>query len=1399
MKQLPATEKTPGSTSAPDQDLIVVGIGASAGGIKALKSFFSAMPPDPGMAFVVVLHLSPEHESNLDAILQGETSMPVIQVNELVPVKPNEVYVIPPNKRLALVDGVIRLSPAEKRTGPRVVIDYFFRTLAEAYAQNAVCLILSGTGSDGSLGLKYVKQRNGFAIAQEPDDAEYDAMPRSAIATNLVDWILPVQEMPTKLIRFKESSERLRLTEAEEKRPTLEVTGGEELREILTLIRVRTGHDFSNYKHPTLLRRIARHVQIHELEDIGSYLKLLRENPLEMQSLLKNLLINVTNFFRDKDAWLALEKEVLPELFVGKTGRDSVRVWSVGAASGEEAYSLAMLLAEHAEQLTDPPKLQIFASDVDEDAIAEARERRYPVTIEADVSPERLRRFFLKENDCYQVRKDLRELILFVPHNVLSDPPFSRLDLVLCRNLLIYLNRETQDKVLQIFHFALKPNGYLFLGNAESAEGQNTLFAPVDKKHRIYSRRAAQISGTIPMLPLRGNWKIKIPESHRTHERERTYSYGEVHYKLVEEYAPPSVLVNEDFDIVHLSESAGPFLRYPGGEPTNSLLKAIHPDLVADLRAALFTTQHEGRASEFPNIRLELEGEEVLVNLIVRPVEIAEAGRDFLLVIIEEANDAKPSPPTTGESIVHLDKDVALETVIRRLEEDLRRTKERLRTTIEQHETSTEELKASNEELQAINEELRSASEELETSKEELQSVNEELTTVNHELKDKIDETGRINSDLQNLMASTDIGTIFLDRALNIKRFTPQVQELFNIIPGDVGRPLDHVTHKLDYGALSADAMSVLRTLKPVERELDASDNNIYIVRVLPYRTIDDKIEGVVMTFVNISDRKRAGAALRELNAWLAGQKEAFHAAVKGAPLEASLDALRTTVINQMGEDVRCAFYVRDTSGTMLHHVAGMPESYARAVDGFRVAEDSLSCGLSAHRGRPVITADVEEDPRWKDWLWLARENDFRGVWSFPLETTKGQTLGTLAMYFHAPREITPRDYEFADVITRTAAIIILRNRENEEFAQTGKALRQSEESVRTERERGQEATRLSEERLQLILQSITDYAVVTTNPEGLINGWNVGAERMFGYPPEEVIGRSAEIIFTAEDRQNDVPRKEMATALQVGRAENERWHLRKDGTRFFASGVMTLLKGRGIEGFVTIARDQTEKLAAERAQREKEILQKLVSAQEDERRRIARDLHDELGQQLTALRLKLEAARKLAEGSDLTSRFDEIQLDAKSIDEGLDFLAWELRPASLDDLGLVAALEKYVNEWTHYAETAAQFIAQIPPDQRFTYEVETNLYRIAQEGLNNVHKHAQAKRVEVSLLRRDEQLVLLIEDDGIGFKPDEKTSRATGIGLIGMQERAALIGGSMEIESAPGKGTRIFVRVPVN
>src|SRR5262245_16774475 len=650
-------------------DFWCVGIGASAGGIKAVEQFLERLPSNSNMAFVIILHLSPQHESNLASLFQRRTNMPVIQVVETVKVEPNHVYVIPPANHLFMEDGYIRLREPEAQKGKRVPIDLFFRTLAEAYSVHSIGVVLTGTGTDGTLGLRRIKEEGGIALAQDPQEAEYDGMPRSAINAGLVDFILPIEEIADKIIAVRQASEKIQLPPEGDRAP--KGVEAESLREILTLLRVRTGHDFNSYKRSTVLRRITRRMQVNELEELALYLRYIREHPHEVQDLMHDLLITVTNFFRDSEAFEVLERQVVPLLFAEKREGEQVRTWVTGCATGEEAYSLAILMQEEAQRLDQTPNIQIFATDIDDDSIISAREGLFPETISADVSPERLKRFFNKEGQYYRVKKEIRESVLFAGHNILRDPPFSRLDLVSCRNLLIYLNRDTQERVLELFHFALRPNGFLFLGASESADSLPELFTPVDKKFRIFKRSAVVPSTAyVPAMPVTGKWDVKLPDVSAA--ARKSFSYGELHQLLLEQYAPPSVLITEGYDIVHLSEKAGRYLRFPGGEPSRNLLKAIHPDLRLDLRAALYTvTQDETIENVTRPLSIRLDGQERQISVTVRRITIPEVARGYLLIIFDEGDPATaPAVVQSGDVAARAGTDTNdLEVVQRRLEE----------------------------------------------------------------------------------------------------------------------------------------------------------------------------------------------------------------------------------------------------------------------------------------------------------------------------------------------------------------------------------------------------------------------------------------------------------------------------------------------------------------------------------------------------------------------------------------------------------------------------------------------------------------------------------------------------------------------------------------------------------
>jgi two-component system CheB/CheR fusion protein len=831
---------------------VVVGIGASAGGVRALQNLFDALPENTGGAFVVVVHLDPEARSEMSGILAARTKMPVTQVAKPVPLEADHVYVIPPDRRLHITNDEIATAEFDEPRGKRAPIDLFFRSLAEQHGDGCA-VILTGAGSDGAVGVRAVKESGGIIFVQDPEEAEYPSMPRSAIATGIADFVLPVPELAERLaelVREKSNGANSELRNINQ----------ELLRRILGHVRVQTGHDFSKYKRGTVFRRLLRRMQITRTEDPNDYYDVLRGNPDEAQALLGDLLISVTSFFRDKEAFEILESQVIPELFRAKTPDHPIRVWIPGCATGEEVYSVSMLLLEQASRLDIRPKIQVFGTDLDVNALAQARDGLYPAAIEADISEERLRRFFIKEGNHYRIRQELRDMVLFASHSLLKDPPFSRLDLISCRNLLIYLDHELQELACNTFHYALNPNGFLLLGASETADNPAGLFHAFDRKARIYQSSAA--SGDLRLLPrLLGNTPtFQERTTHPIRPASPTTLLSEAisHRQAIEKLAPPSILVDRSHRVLHMSDNAGRFLQPAGGPLTGDVVDLVRPELRFELRSLLhrvFESSHPGLSLPIP-VRFNGSPHRVLIQVKADEQDDAALGNAVILFIEGGAveHHAEAAPEQT---------DAAGETVDR-LREELQQTQMRLRTTREESESANEELRAANEELQSINEEYRSTSEELETSKEELQSINEELQTVNSELKLKLEAVSRAHSDLQNLMAATDFGMLFLDPNLCIKRFTHQVTELFSITPSDEGRPLASFAHKLEYENLVNDAKTVLANLTPIRHEVRSRNDRWYEVRLRPYRTVDDKIDGVVLTFIDVTERRHMEQALRE-------------------------------------------------------------------------------------------------------------------------------------------------------------------------------------------------------------------------------------------------------------------------------------------------------------------------------------------------------------------------------------------------------------------------------------------------------------------------------------------------------------------------------------------------------
>jgi two-component system CheB/CheR fusion protein len=839
----------------------IVGLGASAGGLAAFEAFFAGLPADrdPGMAFVLVQHLAPDHKSILGDLIQRHTRMAVHEVTDGMVVQPNCAYIIPPGHDMALLNGSLQLLKLSAARGQRLPIDFFFRSLAQDQRERAIGIILSGTGNDGTLGVRAIKGENGLVIAQNPESAEFDGMPRSAIATGLVDYLMPPAEMPAKLIAYAAHlADRPRL----ENIPASKAENA--LRKIFVLLRAQTGHDFSLYKPSTISRRIERRMALNQIDRLESYVAYLDKTPDEVDALFRDLLINVTRFFRDPDAFAVLQKEIVPALFAHRPPGAPLRLWVVGCSTGEEAYSLAILLAEHMEKLKRGIPVQLFATDIDSHAIAAARAGIYPASISADVSPERLARFFTLDSDggCYRINKNIRDMLVFSEQDVIKDPPFSKLDLISCRNLLIYLTPELQKKVVPLFHYALNPEGVLFLGTSESVGEAAALFRAVDQKAKIYRRKETGLTarGTPAFPSLRGEALLPRLSPSRQGAPLKAPVRELAERELLAHAALVGALVNARGDIFYLHGRTGLYLEPPTGEPgVSNILKMAREGLRPALTSALRKADKSSAAVHVPRVRIAGDGHSLEADLTVRPVGADQRNEPPLFMVIL----AQPSPVAEQPARPHR----GAETGITALRRELQAKEEYLRSANEQLQSATEELQSSNEEMQSVNEELQSTNEELETSKEELQSVNEELSTVNAELQTKVLGLSQANNDMNNLLAGTGIGTVFVDHQLRIMRFTPAASSIINLILSDVGRPVAHLVSNLTgYDRLVTDTKEVLDTLVPKEIEVGTNEGKFYTMRIQPYRTLENVIEGAVISFIDITAMVRTREELRKAN-----------------------------------------------------------------------------------------------------------------------------------------------------------------------------------------------------------------------------------------------------------------------------------------------------------------------------------------------------------------------------------------------------------------------------------------------------------------------------------------------------------------------------------------------------
>lgn len=1139
----------------------VIGIVGAAGSRQALETFFRNLPDDAGMAFVVVTRLPAKHNRQLATAIEARTDMPVVTAADGAVIQVDHVYIAPAGIQLTVEEGRFRLQNPN-RSAPQTPLDLFLTSLANEHHENAVAILFSGTGEDGILGLQQVKAQNGLSLVQEPDDAAHPALPRRAVAAALADIVGKAGELAQRLVQMRGDLAQSSLAVNQEQEESFSQIFTAILGEIATQI----GHDLSHYKSSTLRRRILRRMGMATVPSIMHYLEFLQTNPAETTALFRDCLVSVTSFFRDPDAYEMLERDCVSQLFLEKGRSDFVRVWVAGCATGEEAYSIAIQLAERAAQVQEPPHIQIFATDLDEEAIAIARRGLYPAPIAKDIAPARLQRYFSEENGAYRVKPEIREHVLFAVHDLLKDPPFSRVDLICCRNVLIYFNREAQEKVFATFHYALnRERGYLFLGTSESVDAATDLFAVLNKHCHLYQRR------NVVSLPHRrelGAPATTAMVAQGGKGAERTIQRQIAKPRTIEEmytawtlraHTPPRLLVNENYDITHLFGGADRYLQERDGAITQHILQKILPDLRLDLRVALYQAFNKGERTISRLLRVDLGNQAQMVQLHVGPVAEAGFPQDYVEVVFAVKEDATLFGLTATTESVETDL-----SLVARMEEELLRTRERLQTIIEEYELSSQELKASNEELQSINEELKSTTEELETSKEELQSMNEELVTVNNELNRKIEELHRANSDLLNLITATDVGAIFLSNTLQIKRFTPRATDLFNLIDSDVNRPFAHVTHRLHHSRLSALVAHVTATATRIEETLQRDDGHWFSLRIFPYRTIAGAIDGVVITFLDINDLKRAESEERQRR-----QQQSLAELSRQALIGNDLDHFMTALTQQVAQvlDMElCKVLELQPDGTLLLKAGvGWREGLVGQVR--LTTETSAQAGYTLQSHAPVVVRDLRTETRFRAPILLS-EHEVRSGMSvmIPTESTPGEppdpqvneplsptnAYGVLGVYSRQPRVFATYDVDFLQSVANLLAATIARRR-------------------------SEAAVRASEERFRSLIEQASD-AILIANLDGVYTDVNSSACQLLGYARAELIGKKVSDLLPAVEKTK--VESAQAYLITTGETQVAEWTLiHKDGTPILTETSAKILSS-GI--WQTIVRDITERKQTE-------------------------------------------------------------------------------------------------------------------------------------------------------------------------------------------------------------------------
>jgi PAS domain S-box-containing protein len=1122
----------------------VVGLGVGSGGYLALFDFVQNLPQETALAYVVV---SPHALSRARlARLRRASPLPVVEVASPCLIEPDHLYFSAPGCTVQLVGDLLQPAPLATNDGASGPLDRFFTTQANERGATAVAVLLAGKGSDGLAGLQAVKAQQGWTLVQAPERVQPAALLRRAIASGGVDTVASASELVERIV------EKVGMLAVGRSSVPANLQNDENIfLAILAHLQDQTGHDFSVYKESMLQRRIARRMQIAGLSESARYLDLLHSDQRQIRLLYKDCLVSVTNFFRDPDAFDILERDCVPQLFDGKSAQDIVRVWVAGCASGEEAYSVAILLAEHAARITNPPRLQIFATDVDEEALDTARLGLYPMGVAADIAPARLHRYFVREEGGYRIKPHIRELVLFATHNLCADPPFSRLDLVCCRNLLIYFRREIQEKLIELLHYALNSNGYLFLGAAESADMATHLFTIRNKRCHLYQRRepAAPWPRTVAADPISPSIARRPSVAVRTGEpRERSLEEQYQAWTL-RRFAPPRLLVDDHYEITHLFGGADRYLRERDGAVTQNVLHKVLPELRLDLGAALYQATANREHIRTRWLQVELEGTARLVQLDVGPVEAAGFPRQVLEVIFLEQEDRS----TVKGSDASDPTEVAL---VAQLEEELLHTRERLQTIIDEHQFANEELTTSNEELQSINEELKSTTEELEVNKEELQSINEELAMANYELKSKIDELSQANSDLLNFITSTEVGVIFLDRGLRVKRFTPRATDLFHLIEGDIGRPFAHITHRLRYTRLNEQAAHVLERLAELNVLIESEDERWFSANLLPYRTVDNRVDGVVITLLDITEFKRAEYELqRRLQQQVVA--ELGRQALEGADLPVLMSMATARVADLLDAEICQLLALQPNHATLLLVAGhGLPDAHIGQIQVPTTRE--FLAGYTLQTGEPVAVTDYRTESRFALAPHLIEQGIISGL--TVIVPAGKQPYGVLGVHSTKPRTFTQQETDFLQAVANVLGAAI--------------ASRAAEAHIH----------------FQARLLDAVEQAVIATDLSRKVIYWNRFAESLYGWRAEEAIGKTTTDLFVPADQQ------ELATNISGRLRQGESWSgeftvQHRNGRRFPVEVTNSPIyhEDAGHVGVVGISFDISERKQAEQQLRESE------------------------------------------------------------------------------------------------------------------------------------------------------------------------------------------------------------------